>query len=167
MAQWVAEVENAWSQKRIALAPLLDVKGAFDRFNKQRLLLRMVEVGIAGNIVRWVNSFLSDRRTISETDRRTAVHSVVSGMFQCMEDRHSILQAISFVDDIGMVTECDVLEESTQRLERIALDAISWGPDNKVEFDVGKARTTLLTLVFSRSRKVLQETKNASVRIGH
>jgi retron-type reverse transcriptase len=31
---------------------LLDVKGAFDRVDKTHLLKRMMQVGIAGNIVR-------------------------------------------------------------------------------------------------------------------
>jgi hypothetical protein len=42
------------------LALLLDVKGAFVRVNKKQLLRRMIQVGIAGKIVRWVDSFLSD-----------------------------------------------------------------------------------------------------------
>ena len=32
---------------------------------------RMIEVGIAGNIVRWVDSFLSDRRAMLVIDGRT------------------------------------------------------------------------------------------------
>ena len=55
VAQLVGKVENAWSQKRVALALLLDVKGAFDRVNKQKLISRMIHVGIAGNVVRWVD----------------------------------------------------------------------------------------------------------------
>jgi hypothetical protein len=71
LAQLVAKVENAWSQKRIALALLLDVKGAFDRVDKQRLLRRMIQVGVAGNIVRWVDSFLSGLRAMLVIDERT------------------------------------------------------------------------------------------------
>jgi hypothetical protein len=51
---------------------LLDVKGAFDRANKKQLLNRMVQVGMAGNIVRWVDSFLSDRRVMLVIDIRTS-----------------------------------------------------------------------------------------------
>lgn len=181
VAQLVAKVENAWSQKRIALALLLDVKGAFDRVNKQKLLLRMVQVGIAGNIVRWVDSFLSDRRAMLIIDGRTGeTRSIqaglpqgspispvlfilsVSAMFQWLEDRHMKLQAISFVDDIGLVTECDDVEEGTSKLEHIAGDAIQWGSDNKVDFEVSKTEV----LVFSRRRKILQAAKDAVVRIG-
>lgn len=38
VAQLVAKFENTWGQKRTALALLLDVKGAFDRVNKRRLI---------------------------------------------------------------------------------------------------------------------------------
>jgi hypothetical protein len=41
-------------------------------------------------------------------------------LFQWLENR--ALQSISFVDDIGLVIECDELEEVTTRLERIARD---------------------------------------------
>jgi hypothetical protein len=54
-----------------SLTLLLDVKGAFDRVNKKQLLNRMLQVGIAGNIVRWVDSFLSDRRAMLVIDGRT------------------------------------------------------------------------------------------------
>lgn len=181
VAQLVAKVENAWSQKRIALALLLDVKGAFDRVNKQKLLLRMIQVGMAGNIVRWVNSFLSDRRAMLVIDGRTGeTRSIqaglpqgspispvlfilsVSAMFQWLEDRHMKLQAISFVDDIGLVTECDDVEEGARKLEHIARDAIQWGSDNKADFEVSKTEV----LVFSRRRGILQATKDAAIRIG-
>jgi hypothetical protein len=48
----------------------------------------------------------------------------VSALFQWLEDRHPALQAISFVDDIGLVIECDELEEGTTRLKRIARDTM-------------------------------------------
>jgi hypothetical protein len=72
VAQLVTKVENAWVKKRTALALLLDVKGAFDRVNKKQLLNRIVQVGMAGNIVRWVDSFLSDRRAMLVIDGRTS-----------------------------------------------------------------------------------------------
>jgi hypothetical protein len=103
----------------MALMLLLDVKGAYDRVNKQRLLKRLVEVGIAGNTVRWVESFLSDRRAMLVIDDRTGkTHDIQAGLpqgspaspvlfipamsaiFACLEEKHPRLRAISFVDDI-------------------------------------------------------------------
>ena len=181
VAQLVAKVEKAWGTKRTALALLLDVKGAFDRVNKTQLLRRMVQAGIAGNIVRWVDSFLSYRRAMLVIDGRTGetcdiqaglpqgspVSPVlfilsVSALFQWLEDRHPALQAISFVDDIGLVIECDGLEDGARQLERIAKDAMQWGSENKVEFEVSKTEV----LLFSRRRKVLQTADKVVVRIG-
>jgi hypothetical protein len=149
--------------------------------NKKQLLNRMVQVGMAGNVVRWVDSFLSDRRAMLVIDGRTSearniqaglpqgspVSPVlfilsVSAMFQWLEDRHPMLQAISFVDDIGLVVECSELGEGAGQLERIAGDAMRWGSYNKVEFEVSKTEV----LVFSRRRKVLWAAKDAVIRIG-
>jgi hypothetical protein len=41
-----------------------------------------------------------------------------------LEDRHPMLQAISFVDDIGLVVEYSELGEGARQLKRIASDAI-------------------------------------------
>ena len=73
-----------------------------------------------------------------------------------------MLQTISFVDDIGLVVECDELGRGTMQLECIATDAMRWGSNNKVEFEVSKTEV----LVFSRRRKVLQKARNAVVRVG-
>jgi retron-type reverse transcriptase len=83
VAQLVAKVENAWVKNRTALTLLLDVKGAFDRVNKKQLLNRMVQVGIAGNVVRWVDSFLSDRRAMLVIDgRMSETRNIQAGLPQ-------------------------------------------------------------------------------------
>jgi hypothetical protein len=86
----------------------------------------------------------------------------VSAMFQWLEDRHPMLQAISLVDDIGLVVECSELGEGARQLERIASDVIRWGLDNKVKFEVSKTEV----LVFSKRRKILQAVKDVAIRIG-
>jgi hypothetical protein len=48
----------------------------------------------------------------------------VSAMFQWLEDRHPMLQAISFVDDIGLVVEYSELGEGARQLKRIAGDVM-------------------------------------------
>lgn len=52
VAQLFAKVENTWSKKRTALALLSNIKGAFDRVCQKQLLKRMIQVGVAGNIMR-------------------------------------------------------------------------------------------------------------------
>lgn len=181
VSQLVARVEAAWERKQVMLALLLDVKGAYDRVNKRQLLRRMVEIGIAGNLIRWVQSFMSDRRALLVIDGRTGetcgiqaglpqgspVSPVlfilsVSAMFQWIETKHPKLYSLSLVDDVGLLLKCDTLDEGTQELESVAGHAIEWGAANKVEFEVSKTEV----LIFSKKRKVLQAAKQAIVRIG-
>lgn len=82
----------------------------------------------------------------------------VSAMFQWLEDRHMKLQEILFVDDIVLVTECDDVEEGTRKLQHIARDAIQWGSDDKVDFEVSKTKV----LVVSRRRKILHAARSSN-----
>ena len=74
--------------------------------------------------------------------------SSVSVLFQWLQDRQVTLRAISFVDDVGFAIECDDFEEGTTHQEGIAKDALQWGSDNEVEFEVSKTGG----LLFSRQR---------------
>src|SRR6267378_4077628 len=58
----IQEVHEAWGEKRLAGTLLMDVKGAFPNTNPSRLIQCMVEVGIDGDLVSWVASFLSERK---------------------------------------------------------------------------------------------------------
>lgn len=62
----------------------------------------------------------------------------VSVLFQWLEDKHSILQTVSFVDDIGLLVECHDIGKGPRQLERIAKDTMKLGSDNKVDFEVSK-----------------------------
>jgi hypothetical protein len=85
VAQLVAKVERAWAAKRIAVALLLDVGGLFDRVDKTYLLKRMMQVSIANNIVRWVDSFLFNRRAILVIDGRTGdTRAIQVGLLQSL-----------------------------------------------------------------------------------
>jgi hypothetical protein len=85
----------------------------------------------------------------------------ISAIFPWLEEKHPRMQAISFVDDIGLALHCDNLEEGTKELEEVAQHAIEWGTENKVEFEVSKTEVIL----FSKRRKVLQDVREAGVQV--
>lgn len=103
--------------------------------NEQRLLKRLIEAGISGNVIRWVNPFPSERRAMLSIDRRTGeTHDIQAGLpqgspvppvlfilsmsaiFSWLEERHPNMQAISFVDDMSLVLRCNNLDEGTREL---------------------------------------------------
>jgi hypothetical protein len=86
----------------------------------------------------------------------------ISAIFPWLEGRHARVQVISFVDDICLALHCDSLDKGTKEIERVAQDAIKWGIDNKVDFEVSKTEVIL----FSKQCKMLQAARGAKVHIG-
>jgi hypothetical protein len=149
--------------------------------NKRQLLKRRIEVGIAGNIIRWVDSFLSDRRAMLVIDGRTReTHDIQAGLpqgspaspvlfilsitaiFPYLSERHPDIESISFVDDMGLALRCGDLDEGVRELESVAGHTVEWGDDKQVEFEISKTEV----LIFSKQRKLLQASKEATVHIG-
>jgi Reverse transcriptase (RNA-dependent DNA polymerase) len=61
VAKLIYTIEKAWSQKKLLGALFMDVKGAFDYVVKERLLQRMTELEIPQFLIKWTESFLTDR----------------------------------------------------------------------------------------------------------
>jgi len=61
VAVLISDAERAWSRKRIAGALLMDVKSAFNNVSRGLLVGRLMELGVEGDLVRWTESFVSDR----------------------------------------------------------------------------------------------------------
>ena len=62
IAKLIAITEDAWNQKKLMGALFLDVKGAFDYIARKQLLKRIIALGIPGDLIRWTNLFLTERR---------------------------------------------------------------------------------------------------------
>lgn len=62
VARVMNRVEETWNQGKIAGLLLMDVKGAFDHVSRNQLLRRMRDMKVDGNLIKWVGSFMTDRR---------------------------------------------------------------------------------------------------------
>ena len=61
-------VEEGWGRGNTAAVLLMDVKGAFPHVAKGNLIKRMEEMGFEADLVRWVESFMEDRKVIMSMD---------------------------------------------------------------------------------------------------
>jgi len=61
-------VEEVWGRGNTAAVLLMDVKGAFPHVAKGNLIKRMEEMGFEADLVRWVESFMEDRKVIMSMD---------------------------------------------------------------------------------------------------
>ena len=57
------------AKKQLVAGLLVDIKGAFDHVNRRKLLLVLRDMGLPGNLLYWVASFLTDRQVTLVIDR--------------------------------------------------------------------------------------------------
>jgi len=171
-------VEEAWGRGNTAAVLLMDVKGAFPHVAKGNLIKRMEEMRFEADLVRWVESFMENRKVIMSMDGKegdsmdvetgvpqgSPVSPVLfvlylSGLFGQVEDKEeeSGSEGISFVDDVAWVAEGKDVGECTQRLERCAAETTIWAKKNSCQYDIEKMEAML----FTRRRKNTEPKMNA------
>ena len=64
----VHDIEHAWKRGLVASVLAIDIKGFFDHVNRRRLIRILWEAGFPIPIVRWVESFLTDRQAAVKVD---------------------------------------------------------------------------------------------------
>jgi len=159
-------VEEAWGRGNTAAVLLMDVKGAFPHVAKGNLVKRMEEMGFEADLVRWVESFMEDRKVIMSMDGKEGDNMDVeteipqgspvspvlliiylSGLFGQVEHKEEECgsEGISFVDDVAWVVEEEDVGECTQRLKRCAAERTIWANKNACQFDIGKTEAMLFT----------------------
>lgn len=83
VARLIQRTHDAWKQKQMMGGLFMDVKGAFDHVNPGRLVARMVDLGLDGNLtisIRWTQSFLTDRQVQLVIDNtQCSTQSINSG----------------------------------------------------------------------------------------
>jgi len=177
-------VEEAWGRGNTAAVLLMDVKGAFPHVAKGNLIKIMEEMGFEADLVRWVESFMEDRKVIMSMDGKegdsmdvetgvpqgSPVSPVLfviylSGLFGQVEEKEKECgsEGISFIDDVAWVVEGEDVGECTQRLERCAAETTIWAKKNACQFDIEKTEAML----FTRRRKNKEPKMNARVRVGN
>jgi len=143
----------------------------------------MEEMGFEADLVRWVESFMEDRKVIMLMDRKegdsmdveTGVPqgSPVSpvlfviyllGLFGQVENKQEERgsEGISFVDDVAWVVEGKDVGECTQRLEECASETTIWAEKNACQCEIEKTEAML----FTRRRKNKEPKMNARVKVG-
>jgi len=177
-------VEEAWGRGNTAAVLLMDVKGAFPHGAKGNLMKRMEEMGFEADLVRWVESFMEDRKLIilmdgkegdsMDVERGVPQGSPVSpvllviyllGLFGQVEKKEEECgsEGISFVNDVAWVVEGEDVGECTKRLERCAAETTIWAEKNACQFDIQKIEAML----FTQRRKNKEPKMNARVRVGN
>jgi len=146
----------------------MDVKSAFGNVSKRHLVGRRTDLGVEADLVRWTQSFVSNRKVHlvlngqegSDHEVETGIPhgspvspilftAYLSGLFKHVEEQVQGVKALSFVDDVAWTTEGDSEDDIFQTLQLAAAAAWEWAEANPVAFDTEKTEAIHL----SRRRK--------------
>jgi len=121
-------------------------------------------LGVESDLIRWTESFVSDRKDRLVLNGQDGVdHEVktgipqgspvspilfmvyLSGLFEYMEEWAPGIKALSFVDDVAWTTEGATEDDISESLEQAATVAQEWATANAVTFDTEKTEAILLS----------------------
>ena len=179
VASLVYKVEGFCAEKKLATALFMDVKGAFDHVSQTKLVERIIELGIDGDLIRWTQSFLTDRKvqlvidghTNKERDIETEIPQgspvspilflvYISGVFEKVSESYPAITSLSFVVDLGFLASGHSVKELAKILGQVAT-VLDWGKSNAVTYDVAKTEAVL----FSKSHRQRLNKQIAEVHI--
>jgi len=160
----VDRAHSAWKEDNIAGILQMDMKAAFPSVARGRLIHAMKAMRIDGDLIRWTESFLSERTVgmVSEGNVLQS-HSVAAGVPQgspvspilfarytaglinWVEDRVQA-EGLSFINDVGLVATGKAVNQVVKKLETCAVESIEWASRRDLQFDTVKTEAALFTL---------------------
>jgi len=161
------QIRTAWAYNAIPSLLQLDIKGVFDRVCYLRLLDTLRKKGFPPWLVRWVQSYLTNRTaTLSFDGEESTPHPIDAGVPQ--GSPHSPILFILYIaslyepleevakisvigaDDTNIIAFGQTAQENCRTLERAWL-CEKWSESRGMEFEPGKSEL----IHFSRTRNPL------------
>ena len=103
----------------------------------------MIELGVDGNLVTWMGSFLTDRKVQlvidghnnEEREIKTRIPQgssvspilfliYISGVFDKISKTSPLITSLSFIDDLGFIASCSSVTKIARSFEKVAKEMI-------------------------------------------
>jgi Reverse transcriptase (RNA-dependent DNA polymerase) len=136
------DVATEFSKKLSTYAIFLDIAKAFDRTSTDGVLFKLSKLGIIGNTLKWIKSFLSgrsakvrvgnqlsDARTLSQGVPQGAVLSptLFNVMMSDMPPPPSKVTTLTYADDVAVYTAQKNKDQAEQTLQLFLDKLYKWG----------------------------------------
>jgi len=179
----VDRVHAAWKEDNIRGVLLMDIKAAFPSVARGRLIHAMKAKKIDGDLIRWTESFLSER-TVEMVIKGNVLQSHpveagvpqgspvspilfaihAAGLIKWVEERVQA-EGLSSVDDLGWVATGKDVNQAVKKLEACAAESIEWASRRDLQLNTAKTEAALFTHRRGH-KKHLQPKLTAKIKVG-
>ena len=156
------EIEDAFQEQKVLFATWIDLQKAFDKVWTDGLLVKLQRCGIADKMLRWITSFLDNRRARVLVDNQKSKkflirHGVPQGgvlspslflifIDDLLAELPKRIKAALYADDLVMWCVEEYATTATYRMQMAADKLAAWADDWCVSINKEKSSTTLFTL---------------------
>jgi hypothetical protein len=148
-------IHEAWADGKVASLLLLDVSGAFDNVSRQRLLHNLRKRQINQTLVRWIDSFLSERTSTLKLQEYTAPAAPIQTGIPQGSPLSPILylfynadlieacktentEAVGYIDDASILAVGPTAQRNCKTLKAIHQKAEEWALRHGSQFAPAK-----------------------------
>jgi ribonuclease HI len=148
-------IHDAWADGKIASLLLLDVSGAFDNVSRPRLLHNLRKRRVPQMMVRWIDSFMSDRTTTLKLQEYTAPSAPIqtgipqgsplslnlylfynADLIEACKTENT--EAVGYVDDASILATGPTSQHNCKTLKAIHRKAQKWATQHGSQFAPAK-----------------------------
>ena len=156
------EIEDAFQEQKVLFATWIDLQKAFDKVWTEGLLVKLQRCGIADKMLRWITSFLDNRRARVTVDNQRSKkflirHGVPQGgvvsptlflifIDDLLAELPRGIKAALYADDLVLWCVEEHATTATYRMQMAADKLAAWADDWCISINKEKSSTTLFTL---------------------
>ena len=153
------QIRLSMRQKKVTLVVFFDLKSAFDKVNHYKLFKVLADIGIKGNMLSWLISFLSDRKIqVCLENFFSAIYSINQGVPQgsiispllfiiLLCKLPNIVPVVSkeFADDLVFSVTADTLEDAELLMQDAIERLLQWCKDMELVLNPTKTKAMCFT----------------------
>ena len=159
-------IKEAWQRKKVVAALALDAQGAFNNVIHEKLLEDCRQVGISEYLIRWIRSFLHNRKVQFQFSNYTSTTftltqgspqgSPISGPLYLLynsallrrsseESSNKSFIRVGYADDVLWMASGSTAETARQSIEERLHEANQWSTSHSTPLDIEKTQYVLFT----------------------
>ena len=172
------QIYAGWKKNKVSSLLLLDVSGAFDNVNHQRLLWNIRELGFSENLVGWIASFLTGRTGRTRfNEGLMQPFNIEAGIpqgsplspilwllynYKALQVAGNEALVTGYIDDTCILVTGETAQENCMRLNQIHKKMVDWASKHGAVFAPQKYE---LLHFFKKVKKASTEESGSTVQV--